>query len=53
VLYFFHGRNVAIVSQGFTKESEVPSREIETAIKRKAAFVAAPAKHTYTGELPS
>jgi len=52
VLYFFHGRNVAVVSHGFTKEDEIPSREIETAIKRKLAFVAAPAKHTYTGELP-
>jgi phage-related protein len=51
VLYFFHGRNVAIVSHGFTKEDEVPSREIAAAIKRKAAFLAAPAKHTYTGEL--
>jgi len=25
VLYFFHGRNVAVVSHGFTKEAEVPS----------------------------
>ena len=29
LLYFFHGRNVAIVSHGFTKEAEVPSREID------------------------
>ena len=33
VLYFFHGRNVAIVSHGFTKKAEVLSREINEAIK--------------------
>jgi phage-related protein len=38
VLYFFHGRNEAVVSHGFTKEAEVPSREIEQAIKRKPAL---------------
>jgi hypothetical protein len=52
VLYFFHGRNVAIVSHGFTKEDEVPSKEIEQAIRRKAAFVASPAEHTHIGEIP-
>jgi phage-related protein len=52
VLYFFHGRNVAIVSHGFTKEAEVPGREIDQAIKRKAAFAASPAKHTFTGDFP-
>jgi phage-related protein len=52
VLYFFYGRNFAIVSQGFTKEAEVPNREIEQAIKRKLAFVASPSKHTYDGEIP-
>lgn len=52
VLYFFHGRNVAIVSHGFTKETEVPSREIDQGIKRKAAFVASPTKQTFTGDLP-
>jgi phage-related protein len=52
VLYFFHGRNVAIVSHGLTKEAEVPSREIDQAIKRKAAFAASPTKHTFTGDVP-
>jgi hypothetical protein len=52
VLYFFHGRNVAIVSHGFTKEDEVPSKEIDQATNRKVAFLASPTRHTYTGELP-
>ena len=52
MLYFLHGRNVAIVSHGFTREAEVPSREIGQAIKRKVAFVASPTKHTFTGDVP-
>jgi phage-related protein len=52
VLYFFHGRTVAVVSHGFTKEAEVPSREIAQAMKRKAAFIASPMKHTFIGDVP-
>ncbi len=52
LLYFFHGGKAAIVSHGFTKEDEVPSREIEQAIRRKLAFLTSPTKHTYTGEVP-
>jgi len=52
ILYFFHGRNVAIVSHGFTKADEIPSREVDLAIARKTAFTASPLKHTYTGEIP-
>jgi len=51
VLYFFHGRNVAVVSQGFTKEAEVPKAEIEKAIARKKLFAADPETHTYSGGL--
>ena len=50
VLYFFHGRKVAIVSQGLTKEAEVPSRDIDVAIARKRAFKASPSRHTYLGD---
>jgi phage-related protein len=51
VLYFFHGREAAIVSHGFTKEADVPSREIEQAIASKRSFTVAPDKHTYRGDL--
>ena len=51
VLYFFHGRNVAVVSHGFTKESEVPAVEIDLAIYRKRAFENDPERHTYKTEL--
>src|ERR1022692_1756179 len=36
ILYFFHGREAVVVSHGLTKEREVPPREIDLAIQRKA-----------------
>jgi hypothetical protein len=47
ILYFFHGRNVAILAHAITKEDVVPPVEIDRALLRKAAFEANPSKHTY------
>lgn len=47
ILYFFHGRDVAVVSHGLTKERRVPVREIDLAVERKERFRADPAKHTF------
>jgi hypothetical protein len=33
ILYFFSGRNVVVISHGFSKESEVPAPEINRAIE--------------------
>lgn len=49
VLYFFHGRT-AVLSHGITKEGAVPPKEIDRAIAHRQRFVAAPSKHTYSGE---
>jgi phage-related protein len=49
MLYFFHQQR-AVVAHGLTKESQVPDREIELVIRRKAAFEGAPEKHTYREE---
>jgi len=46
LLYFFHGRVVAVVSHGCTKEKAVPKREIEIALQRKLRFEHDPEKHT-------
>jgi len=46
MLYFFHGRTVAVVSHGCTKERAVPKRDIDAAIKRKERFEADPNKHS-------
>ncbi len=46
MLYFFHGRSIAVVSHGCTKERVVPKREIIVAIERKDRFEANPKKHS-------
>ena len=47
MLYFFHGRDVVVVSHGLVKEQVVPSREIELAIRRRTKFKANPDRHIY------
>lgn len=46
VLYFFHGRIVTVVAHGVIKESKVPDRDIDLAIRRKAQFERDPVRHT-------
>ena len=50
ILYFFHGRNLAILGHALTKEDRVPKADIERAIRRKKSFEADPAGHSYSGE---
>ena len=45
ILYFFHGKNVALLAHGLTKEKKVPRGEIDRAIKRKERYENEPAKH--------
>ncbi len=47
ILYFFHGRNVAVLSHSLTKEDTIPVIDIERALKRKRQFEQDPEKHTY------
>jgi len=47
MLYFFHGRIAAVLAHGLVKESEVPQREIEVAIRRKLNLELHPDRHTY------
>ena len=47
ILYFFHGRNVAVLSHGLTKERDVPPAEIDRAIARKRMFEKDPTGHGY------
>ncbi|MEW6352484.1 MAG: type II toxin-antitoxin system RelE/ParE family toxin [Thermodesulfobacteriota bacterium] len=46
LLYFFYGRRVVVVSQGLTKEREVPATEIDRAVCRKNQFEANPGPHS-------
>jgi phage-related protein len=53
ILYFFHGRNIAIVAHAIIKEgSAVPDVDINRAIERQQLFVANPKTHTYEEEEP-
>jgi phage-related protein len=47
MVYFFHGRDIVVVSHGIVKERAIPPKEIDLAAKRKATFTMAPKKHTY------
>jgi len=48
VLYFFHGRQLVVLSHGFSKQqSKVPDREMKSAIQRRTRFQQSPHRHTY------
>jgi phage-related protein len=46
ILYFFHGRDVVVLSHGVTKTQNVPGEEIARAIARKQLVMRDPARHT-------
>jgi ribosome-binding protein aMBF1 (putative translation factor) len=48
VLYFFHGRTVALVSHCLVRERQVPSKALEAAVHCKDQFEADVQAHTYT-----
>jgi phage-related protein len=50
LLYFFHGREVALLAHSLTKQDTIPAVDIERAIKRKKLFELNPRKHTYEDE---
>lgn len=50
ILYFFHGRLLAILGHALTKEDQVPKEDIERAIRRRTAFLADPSAHSYSQE---
>lgn len=50
MLCFFHGKDVAVVSHGLTKERRVPPREIDAAMERMKKFEANPERHTFQPE---
>ena len=51
ILYFFHGRNVAVLAHGLTKEDKLPEADLERALRRKTLFESAPHKYTSTQEI--
>jgi putative component of toxin-antitoxin plasmid stabilization module len=49
ILYFFHGRNIAVLANAITKEDDVPAVEINRAIERKRQFSSDPGRFTFIG----
>ena len=47
ILYFFHGRNVAILAHAITKEDAVPRADLERALERKRRFESDPHLHVF------
>ncbi len=47
ILYFFYGKNVVLISHGLTKEQKVPEKDIDNAIRRKAAIEKNPNRHIF------
>lgn len=47
ILYFFHENTAAVVSHGIVKEKQVPTVEIDKAVKRRDKFISNPSKYTY------
>lgn len=45
ILYFFHGRNVALLAHGLTKEQKVPAADINRAVRRKKQYEQAPDRY--------
>ena len=49
ILYFFHGRDVVVLSHGVTKSQKVPDADIERAVARKLLVMKDPLH--YAGKL--
>lgn len=51
MLYFFHGRELAIVTHGIVKRTaEAPPQEIDKALKLKTKYESDPESHTFYWE---
>ena len=51
ILYFFHGKEVAVLAAGLSKEGRVPDGDIVRALQRMVAFEQDPSTHTFVMEL--
>lgn len=50
ILYFFHGKNAAVLGHALTKEGAVPPAEINRAVRRKKLFEVNSEAHTFSPE---
>ena len=50
ILYFFHGRTVAVASHGLAKAGKLPLAEVERAREHRRKFQGNPDRHTFHPE---
>jgi phage-related protein len=48
ILYFFYGKDLAILAHALTKEDKIPKADMERAVRRKGTFEENPARHSYS-----
>jgi phage-related protein len=50
ILYFFFRREAVVLAHGLLKEDEVPSRDIDLAVRRREAYFQDPDSHRFVEE---
>ena len=50
ILYFFHGREAAVLAHALTKTDRVPAADIDPALRRKRLFRRDPQRYTHYAE---
>jgi phage-related protein len=53
ILYFFHGRNIAILANALTKEDKLRNAEMNRALRRKAMYESDPSAYSFEEEIPN
>lgn len=51
ILFFYHGRNVAVLAHSLTKKKTVPAADIDRAVERKVLYEKNPFKHKATQDV--
>jgi phage-related protein len=47
ILYFFHGKDIAVLAHGLTKEGRMSDADMDRAVKRKLALELNPERHIH------
>ena len=52
ILYFLHGRDMAILAHALVKEDVMPRSDLVRAVERKRSFLEDPENHIYAEDIP-
>ena len=51
ILYFFHGRNEAVLVHALAKEDRIPKSDLDRVLERRGRFLTAPGSHRHEEEV--